>query len=179
MTIIINWPIGTTEYLDIDIDALDELENGGVHDITTREWWPQEWWPNEEEAEFVYWQAKFQVSRTGHGYRIEVTYDTNIHDAPNVQDDPNIIRWINEDGNNWQLCHGTNTILVRRNRPNPPHTRGTCDWVVENPEGNAPNVRWRYIGRPRMRIAGERWEIEQTLRRDTLHCLGRRVRTHQ
>ena len=67
MGIIVEWPAGTTEYLDgIDPDDLDGLERFD----TTREWWPGE----DDGGKFVEYRVETDIERLNDDVVVVVKY---------------------------------------------------------------------------------------------------------
>ena len=69
--IIIEWPPGTTEYLDdIDPNDLDNIE----HFDTTKEWWPN---ADGDGGQFVDWMVTTEIEQLNGGVVVVVNYDRN------------------------------------------------------------------------------------------------------
>ena len=149
------WP----ERLDIDPDHLDADEIKNLKE--TKQWFP-------DEEVFIYLKVKCSLEERDNGdLEIVVKY------TQNQQDDGNLLRYIEQYGN--QYCFGKNRIIVGRDpETGQARRKGTCKWKGKDPDESA-QVRWKVIGRPRLRINREQWDRESRFRDNVLDEDGRCV----
>ena len=157
MAIIIGWEFEegqkAPERLDIDPDHLDADEIKNLKE--TKQWFP-------DVKEFMYWKVKCSLEDRDNGDReIVVKYTHN-------QQNRNLLRYIDQYGS--QYCYGKNRIVVGRDpETDQAHRKGICKWKCKDPDGSH-HVRWKVIGRPRLRITREQWERESRFRDKELLC---------
>lgn len=117
MGIIVEWPAGTTEYLDeIDPDDLDGLEPFD----TTIEWWPGE----NDGGKFVEYNVETGIERLNDGVVVVVNYARN-HNQKNPD-----LRGLND------VYWGTNRIIIEKE-----NDHGNYRWIDE--KGGRFESEWR------------------------------------
>ena len=162
MAIIIGWKDGNgrkwPERLDIDPDHLDADEIKNLKE--TKQWLP--------DKEVFIWKVKCSLEERDNGdLEIAVKYTQNQQDAGNL------LRYTERYEN--QYCFGKNRIIVNRDpETGQARRKGICKWKCKDPDESA-QVRWKVIGRPRLRIDREQWDRESRFRDNVLDEDGRCV----
>ena len=168
MQIVIKWAEGnSTEFLDFDLDKLDEK---GVRALKqTREWWSSE-------EIWICWEVKCRLEEINGGHQILVKYKNDR------QKDENVTELL--EGDDWRYYCGENRIIVERD----PQTMraispGRLEWNSEERTDESFLGKWRTIDGPRPKRTQEQRERERRLRGEILDedrkCVITKERTPQ
>ena len=157
MQIVIIWgnpPEQSTEYLDIDLNNLDQVEQ--LEETT--EWWPVP-------GTFVTWNVycRLEKGQREDSQHILVTYERNN------QNDKNIECLLKKPGHEG-YC-GTNKIIVDRDERHgvcQARSGGQIEWDSNDRNQKPWSSRWKVIGRPRNRHVRDYLERDSRFRSNIL-----------